>query len=161
MLPSFEGCTPYSIRCGMVLRNVGKNQAWGEKVRRTPSCYNMGRAVVLWIIWSLGSPDLTPLHFLWGDTKVRMVVPSELPNLKLRCDSFDYRLNVCHATGGAHIECLRGLGKTCAVSVADICMRTHSAPNLFSVSFWKRNFVCGHTAGDVGAEHWVQCIFVY
>ena len=114
----------------MLLWNVGKEPSVGWKSPKDSIILQREQVMggscsdVVWIKWPLGSPD-----FLWGYTKVRVFVPSELPNLQLHCDSFDYRLNVSHATGEAHIECLRGLYKTyiyiyiyiCEILVRRIC----------------------------------------
>ncbi|GBL62149.1 hypothetical protein AVEN_225592-1 [Araneus ventricosus] len=73
--------------------------------------------------WPPRSPDITPLDFyLWGYVKQHVyserindinnlkqrimdVIHSVTPDvLTLVCQELDYRLDVCRATNGAHIE---------------------------------------------------------
>jgi hypothetical protein len=75
------------------------------------------------IAWPPRSPDLTPLDFfLWGYVKniVYQVKINDLQHLKARMrdavatvtpnmlqatrNEVEYRLDICHATKGAHIE---------------------------------------------------------
>ena len=74
-------------------------------------------------LWPPWSPDLTSCDFfLWGYVKDRVCLPSlpvDLPDMKRIAaaiesitpdmlnnvwEKFDYRLDVCHVTNGAHIE---------------------------------------------------------
>jgi hypothetical protein len=77
-------------------------------------------------MWPPRSPDLTSLDFfLWGFVKkivyqvkiydlqhlkarIRDAVVTVTPNmLKARCNEIEYRLDICRATKGAHIEIYR------------------------------------------------------
>jgi hypothetical protein len=80
---------------------------------------------LVFLRWPPRSPNLTPWDFfLWGYVKGRVYVPqlpTNLPELRRRIvaavatiitpdmltrvwEEFDYRVDVCHVTNGAHIE---------------------------------------------------------
>jgi hypothetical protein len=94
-----------------------------------------GASDFVWCRWPPRSPDLTPCDFfLWGYMKDKVFVPPlprSLPELRQRIttvivsiiwdnlhkgwDEFDYRLDICHVTCGAHTESLWDVYKTLRV----------------------------------------------
>ncbi|GBN12788.1 hypothetical protein AVEN_175699-1 [Araneus ventricosus] len=110
---------------GVIFQQDGAPQHYGNIVREfldtTFPQWWIGRGAVM--AWPQRSPDITPLDFyLWGYVKqheyserindinhlkqrITDVIHSVTPDVLIRvCEELDYRLYVCRATNGAHIE---------------------------------------------------------
>jgi len=114
-IPQLDGAPPNFHRNVRVLLSRILQQRW---IRRAAKGNNH------LLPWLPRSPDLTPCNFfLWGFVKDSVYVPSLPTSLKeLRdrithalqtisadmlhrvWDEFDYRVDVCHVTQGAHTE---------------------------------------------------------
>ncbi|GBN59822.1 hypothetical protein AVEN_224639-1 [Araneus ventricosus] len=110
---------------GVIFQQDGTPPHYGNIVRELldstfPQRW-IGRGAVM--AWPPRSPDITPLHFyLWGYVKQHVyserindinhlkqrisdVIPFVIPDVLTRVwEELDYRLDVCRATNGAHIE---------------------------------------------------------
>jgi hypothetical protein len=92
------------------------------------------------IVWPPRSPDLTPLDFfLWGYVKtiVYRVKFNDLQHLKSRIrdavtmvtsnmlqatwNEIKYRLDICHASQGAHIEIIEKVIHSEKTSIVSLC----------------------------------------
>ncbi|GFT09837.1 uncharacterized protein TNCV_416221 [Trichonephila clavipes] len=130
---SLSGCSPSwkKLFLNSFCIQEGAPPHWNKKVReflneRLPHRW-IGRAGpqdLTSLYWPPRSPDLTPFDFfLWGFVKDKVLVrplPQDLEELKKRitavlnsitgdmlsrvCQELDYHVDICHFTGGAHIE---------------------------------------------------------